>query len=286
MTPRLFCTAILMLFAATLHAEDTEPPSITYGPKRTSKKWVESRGVLVAVDKGISWKGKTAYLSLTYDLVLVDAQTGKTVWSARVGAFWNKMTFNKVTKTDGRKVWAVELRPGNSARGVQYHDLATGKRIAVASQKPVGKAIKAIKAWSGSGSNNKQPIRRLVTSQAEWDKLRKRMFGGRTANKTPAFSQIDFTKQVVLVISDGITSNCRGISLRSGYASKTRLLLRLRHHYYQSMGKSRPEWPYGVFVLSRQPGKKYVVQRNTQRYIGGPPIWKTFYETALKPNKK
>src|SRR5262245_32305020 len=83
------------------------PPSITYGPSRSSKTWVDTPMGKVAVDEGIEWNGVKVYMSLTWTLVAVDAQSGKTLWSQNVSAFWNGLAIKEV-EADGKKVWAVE----------------------------------------------------------------------------------------------------------------------------------------------------------------------------------
>jgi hypothetical protein len=55
----------------------TKPPSIEYGRSRASSGWVETpAGTRVAIDRGVEWQGTTIYLSLLWDLIGVDKDSG------------------------------------------------------------------------------------------------------------------------------------------------------------------------------------------------------------------
>jgi hypothetical protein len=60
-----------------------------------------------------------------------------------------------------------------------------------------------------------------------------------------------------------------------------RILLRLERSSYQTLGAAHEEYPYGLIVLPRREGKPYILEYNTQSYIGGPPIWKEFTRLTL-----
>ena len=268
------------------HAEDRpqrgvgdpgKPPSITYGGSRSSKTWItKPDGTRVAVGKGVEWKGVRVYLSLLWDLVAVDAASGKVLYAANVGAFWNAIGFKEVETTTGTKVWAVELRPGPRTRvgkdRRQYHDLRSGKKLKVkgAVTVPSGTKLDVPNVWSGAHSRVAKPFRLIVSNAANWKTVQTRMFGTDIPKDVRA---VDFKTHVVLVISSGDSWNCRGIGLHSAYEDDKRLLVRTSRHTFQTAGGGQQARPYGIFVLPRRPGKAYVVERNRQGLIGGPALW-------------
>lgn len=260
------------------------PPSIEHGASRSSRTWIETpAGTRVAVGKGLSFQGVKVYLSLLWDLVGVDEKTGKTLYAANVGAFWNAFSFRELT-VGGKQVWAIELRPGARARAGkdkrQFHDLRTGKKLTPDGQpKPnLGTAFKPRAVYHGANSLVKLPVRRLVSTQAGWDTLRIHLFG--TKPRQP-FGKVDFSKEIVVLISSGAAWNCDGLSVEAAFENDDRVLLRTRRHSYQTLGGGNRTRPYGVFVLPRRPGKAYVIERNTQGLIGGPPLWKEVYRATV-----
>ncbi len=265
-----------------------KPPSIAYGGTRSSSTWIETPGgTRVAVGKGVSFRGVKVYLSLMWDLVGVDEASGKTLYAANIGAFWNAFGFKEISVA-GRKVWAVELRPGARARvgkdKRQYHDLRTGKQLEPDGQtKPdLGAALKPVAVWHGAASRVAAPVHRLVSTQANWDALRTWMFG---AKPKQTFGAIDFTKNIVIVTSSGDSWNNDGFSVEAAYENTTRVLIRMRRHTYQTDGGGNRTRPYGVFVLPRRPGKPYVLERNTQGLIRGPALWRETYRAQIgKPS--
>ncbi|HKS17134.1 MAG TPA: hypothetical protein VJU16_07460, partial [Planctomycetota bacterium] len=84
----------------------------------------------------------------------------------------------------------------------------------------------------------------------------------------------DFTKEIVVVISDGDAWNCDGIGVESAFRDDKRILVRLVHRMCQTEGEGNRVRPFGIFVLPRKDGEAIHFERNVQRYIGGPPIWK------------
>jgi hypothetical protein len=259
-----------------------DPPSITYGGTRTSKAWIQTPGGMsVAVDEGVEWQGVKVYLSLTSELIGVDPKTGKAIWAEDVGAFWNRVTFAEIEAEPGKKIWAVELRPGKDEREggdkAQHHDLKTGRVIPPKEKPPEGTGFKPRKEWKGAHSQVAARFRLLVGTKENWERVVQRMFEEQKDPAPPEFGEIDWEKEVVLVVSDGDGWNCDGISCEGAWESESRILVRLRHHYYQTAGpdgggvKVRP---FGVFVLPRREGRAIVVERNAQNFIGGPAIWK------------
>jgi hypothetical protein len=270
------CLLVLAALDGAVHAQAT-PPVVTYGPSRQSAKWIDTGSGKVAVDQGATWQGVTVYLSLTWDLVAVDAATGKKLWSRDVGAFWNELTFREV-EVEGKKSWAVELRPGAGQRAPerrQYHDLATGEQVLRESDEPAGKVVAIESQWAGAHSNLDKPLRRTVGSEAAFrDEVLTPMFA--QMESPPKFGAIDFAKSIVLVISSGDSWNSDGFTARAWDQVDT-LLVRLEARTYQTAGPDgggRRVRPYGIFVLPRaEPFRKVVVERNTQNLIGGPAIW-------------
>jgi hypothetical protein len=266
---------ILALLAVLTPIQEPEsPPSITYGSKRESKSWIKlPNGTSVAVDDGITWKGVTVYLSLTQDLVAVDEKSKKTLWSKSVGAFWNRATFVEV-----EKAWTVELKPGPRATEGkdlrQLHDLNTGEVIKAAEDKPAGDKIEPKQHWSGSESRIAKGFVAIVSTEENWATLRDRLFKGTKWADMGKHHKVDFSKGIVLVVSDGDTWNCSGIRAESMWRDDKRILVRLRHDTYSSKGEGVRERPFGIFVLPRKEGEAVHVERNDQPYRGGPPIWK------------
>lgn len=276
--------AVLMLQA------QEQPPSITYGSSRESKAWIRKPdGVSVAVDDGITWKGVTVYLSLTDDLVAVDAATKETLWAKSVGAFWSRVTFVEA----GDKSWAVELRPGpRETEGkdlVQRHDLKTGEVLKDPKDKPPsGTQVKPRHSWSGAESRVAKGFAAAVTTRENFEKLRERLLGGTPGEDIGKHHKLDFAKEFVLVVSEGRSANCDGIHIESAWRDEKRLLVRLTHRTFQTIGDGVPTRPWGVFILPRQDGEVVVLEENTQPYIGGPPIWKETrrFERAKDPAKE
>lgn len=263
---------------------ESKPPSITYPRSRRSTSWVTMpRGVRVAVDKGVEWKGVKVYLSLTWNLVAVDKQ-GKAIWGSHVSAFWDTVGFERIEAPpeSGKEIWAVALTSSRKEKFVEYYDLKTGKKLRTegGGGDPKGRKSKLRKVWSGDKSNVDEPMSILVSSAKQWEAVRSRLFSG--VPKTPtAEDKIDFEKEAVLVLSSGKTSNCRGISAKFVYEDDERMLVRLHYHTYQSFGNTPSTWPYGIIIVPRR-DKPYIVERNRQSLIGGPALWKEFKRFELK----
>ena len=252
------------------------PPPLTYPGTRSSQTWIETPdGTRVAVGEGRAWQGVKVYLSLLWDLIGVEVKTGKVLYKANVGAFWNTVGFKQVTRESGAKVWAVELSPGPRSQAPekrQYHHLRTGKKLAVVGPEktPAGKALKALHVWSGKHSRIPKAFHVLVSTAQNWELLQKRMFG---AVDTKRFATIDFKTHAVLAVSSGDGWNCRGIGLKAAYEDETRLLVRTSRQSFQTMNGGQQARPYGLFVLPRREKKAWIVERNRQGLIGGPALW-------------
>ena len=252
------------------------PPPITYPGRRTSQTWIETPdGTRVAVGKGLEFRGVKVYLSLLWDLIGVDNKTGTVLYKKNVGAFWNRLGFKQVTLEDGKQVWAVELSPGarsQAAEKRQYHDLRTGKKLALAGPKalPSGKRLKPRLTWSGAHSRIPKAFHLLVSTPKQWETLTTQMF---EAADRKRFTPVDFSKEVVLVVSRGDGWNCRGIGVEAVYEDDVRVLVRTDRQTFQTMNGAQQARPYGLFVLPRREKKAYVIERNRQGLIGGPPLW-------------
>ena len=259
-------------------AEPKKPPSITYGPSRTSSNWVDTGKGRVAVDDGIEWNGVRVYLSLTWDLVAVDARSGKTLWTQNVSAFWNGLAIKQTDSEAGKKTWVVELRTTSRDAGgnlTESYDLQTGKKLPGAVEKGLGMPLKPRAVFGGDKSSIAKGFTLFATTPANWEKVRGQLFAGIDSAKAPAAKDVDFTKEVVLVVSSGNSTNCSGIGAAEAFEDDKRILLRLQYHTFQTAGPdggAQATRPYGIFILPRSE-KAYVIERNRQRYIGGPPLW-------------
>jgi hypothetical protein len=294
-------TVVLVMVVGLVGAgENQQPPSIEYGGSRESSTWVETPIGKVAVDKGVEWQGTKVYLSLTFDLVAVDAKTGKTLWSEMVAMFWTRVGFKEVEVAPGKKTWAVELkavpRDKLGVDTVQYHDLRTGKKLDIPGlvRKPSGRPFKPRAEWSGATCGVAKPFQAVISTNDVWEKVMTRISVG------SAFGKISFMRspeksnplgavenEVVLIVSAGDTWNSRGIVWVESYEDEKRILLRVRHEYYQTLGGGDAVRPWGVFVLPNRQ-KAYEVEINVQDYIGAPPVWKKIYraERLLDPAKQ
>jgi len=263
--------------------EPGQPPKIIYGPSRESTGWVEARGGQSAIDEGIEWQGKKAYLTLTFDVVVVDTKTRKTLWSDSVGAFWNTITFVNLAKDNEAARWALVLGAKAHPDYQQRYDLETGKKLELVGGPvlPEGKTLVPRRVWKGSAGLVDTKRYLLITSADVWTALRTELFGAMPKD-IPTALDIDFTKEVLLVCYAGKASNWAGISVELAVESDDRLVVRLERHTYQTLGKGKEEHPYGLIVLPRLTDKEYVLEYNRQNLIGGPPMWKEFIRLSLK----
>ena len=255
-----------------------EPPIVHYTGSRKSTDWISlPNGTRVAVDKGVTWQGVRVHLTLTWQLVGVDAKSGAVLFHPSVGAFWNGITFKQVTPKDSTKRWAIELRPGARWRADghmrQYHDLRTGAKLEIPHlvTTPSGTKFKPRLHWHGGKSDVAEKFMLLVTTPKSWATLRERLFA---AEDNPPLEAIDFEKEVVLALSSGNSSNCRGITFAEGYEDDDRILVRVERSSFQTMNGYEKTRPWGLFVLPRRPKKAIEVERNAQGLIGGPPLWR------------
>ena len=264
------------------------PPLVSYEGSRRSTSWVTlPNGARAAVDRGITWRGVTAYVTLTYDLVGVDAESGKTLFAADIGAFWTTLTFAEVTLADGAKQWAIELRPsarqkmGASLR--QYHGLRTGERLDVpaARAKDPGTPVELVQSLSGVRSHVAERFALLIGTAEGYEAVCARLFADDLSR--PSSGTIDFARDVVLLVSFGNSSNCRGIVDRGAYESESEIVLRIDASTFQTMDGWQKARPWGLFVLPRREDKVYVVQDDAQRLIGGPPLWVERWRFASVP---
>ena len=117
-----------------------QPPTIVYAASRTSTGWLEVPGSgRVAIDGGVEWQGRVAYLSLTFNVVVQDAATKKVLWAKSVGALWDTITFENTAAPGQKPAWSLLLKfPG--AMG----DLGGGPG------QLKGVPVKPRHSWSGS----------------------------------------------------------------------------------------------------------------------------------------
>jgi hypothetical protein len=267
--------------------KEGQPPIIIYPPSRRSTKWVDAGDFLVGVDGGLEWQGKIAYYSLTFNLVVVDAKTEKTLWHTSASAFWDTITFENLAKANETTQWAVVLRSSEYPGYSQYYDLNSGKKFALRGDppQPSGTTLTPRKHWEGSAGVNKDAVHTLVGSDDEWSKLRQKLFGDRPTG-IPDSSDIDFTKEMLLVLYSGESFQRNGLSPALVVEGEKNLVVRVRVHGYQIMitadSKLRIEHPYGLVILPRRLNKPVVLEYNEQIYIGAPEFWKERERLVLK----
>lgn len=113
--------------------------------RRESAGWVEVDGVRIPVDQAVEWEGIKAYLTLMFDVVAVDAQSGKVLWKIDWGKtmpIFQTLSIGEVQR-DGKPLLALRLIPsdrqGDSSSFV-YRELQTGLEIhpdpAAAAERP------------------------------------------------------------------------------------------------------------------------------------------------------
>jgi hypothetical protein len=284
----VLCLTLLTASLLAASADEKKPPSITYPANRSSKAWIETPTGAYAVDEGIEWQGIKVYLGLTWQLIAVDAKTDKPLWSHNVSAFWNAMAIKEVGVEKDKKTWAVELRPttrdDEAKKLTALYDLKTGKEIKLPGTVPSGAALKLRKVCSGDQTSLDKGFTLLVTKPENWTKVRERLFAGLDKAEAPLAKDIDFTKEIVLVVSAGDSFNCRGYDCEEAYEDDQRILVRLHASTFQSRGEGVRCRPYGILILPRAEKKAYVVERNRQRYIGGPPLWTESYRAEKLPD--
>jgi len=259
---------------------------VSFGSRRSSKHWVQTgQGVLVAVDDGLQYDGTNLYLSLTGDLVAVDQKTRTTKWSTGTGGHWNQMAIQSVEPTDDqskpRIVVALKSAGGDDAvASVVRYDFKTGSRLEEDVALPEGKFIEPIAQFMGDDCGCDEPIAQLITDRQAWLELRKKYFGS-VANELPRDDLFDDGKQVVLVLSEGSTTNCRGVKAQEILQGEAGMVVRLQKQTYQSLGDTPTVRPYGIIVLPRADGNQYVIEENQQSFKGGPPVWKATHDFQL-----
>ena len=255
--------AIPLLLAALIGCGG--PPSITYGPSRESSTWIElPDGSKVAVDRALEWKGVRVYLSLLHNLVAVDGAAGKTLWAHWVSVFYDRVSILE----DAGETW-VELT-STRQEGSERYRLKTGEKVAPG-EVLRGRSLAPLKQWGGRWSKVGRPLAMTVSTAENWTRVRAALFDG--LPEAPTFDPVDFDRDFLLVFSDGDGWNCAGIGAEA-WDEGGDLRVRLRHSTFQTVGGAVDARAFGVFVLPRSSAKSILIQRNAQRYIGGPPIWK------------
>ena len=268
----------------TIHYKNLD--SVSYGSRRSSKHWVQTgQGVLVAVDDGLQYDGTNLYLSLTGDLIAIDQKTRTTKWSTGTGGHWNQMAIQSVQPTDDQRepriVVALRSTRGDAAvASVVRYDFKTGAKLKAAVALPKGKVIEAIAQYMGADCGCDEPMAQLITDRQAWIELRKKYFSS-VAKELPRGDLFDDEKQVVLVLSEGGTTNCRGGRAEEILQGEAGMVVRLQKQTYQSLGDTPTVRPYGVIVLPRADGNKYVIEENQQSFKGGPAVWKTTHTFEL-----
>ena len=270
------------------------PPSIEYPSSRSSTSNIDAGGVKLAVDQGIEWKGVKVYLSLTFELLGIDAASGKTLWHRDVGAFWTGMRIKEV-ETDGQKVWAVELH--GRAHDDQfdthyyYYELKSGKAIDLPPPQPAGVSLLPLMSIP-CGCAVARQFSALITTEAGFDAFWKRMNGppdpveredllepspphaGDGLARASSAPKIDFTQAVVMVCCTGDTANAIGFSAVQSFEDDRRILLRVKLNGFQTLGG----WAFTrictLFVLPRRAERTYVLEVDEQNIINGPPMWR------------
>lgn len=296
--PRLCVLGLLAVVFAGRHEAGEAPgrakkAKVTYGDSRESREWITlPGGTGVAVDEGIEGHGVKAYLSLTGDLVVVDAKTAK-VRFHRGGCFvWKTLAF---ARHEGETV--IELSdPHDGGNYVKRFGL-DGTEIRQ-KQANLGKPVALLDHWTGDWCGIASRSAFVVSAAENWRAFWTKFAGaGQSLPETragrpsvaldPAAPEIDFSKALAVVVLGGDRSNSSGFTRYGVWEDAERMLLRVRDNSYQTGGRfggAVRVRPYGLFVVPRT-GKKIVVEMNVQRYIAGPPRWKAILDVKTPPVK-
>jgi Tol biopolymer transport system component len=124
--------------------------------------------------------------------------------------------------------------------------------------------------WSGPNSQVTQKEYHLVKTKEDWEKLWNR----HTSDKP--IPEIDFTKEMCIGIFQGKRFNSDGVTATIS-EEKDRILVRFDDISFQTVsigsgGGGVRVTAFGIFVLPHST-KQVVLEENTQRLIGEPPIW-------------
>ncbi len=271
---RCTCVLLVALLSAcsTSRAQQAdELPSITYPGSRSSTGWVDTGSGQVGVDRFLRFDGKRVYLSLTCDLLVTDGASEKARWSHFVGAFWDTVAIEKLTVDEEERL-VIALRSSDDPDQVSYRDLDTGAELPQPAALP-GVELPVRMLGRGDQRADAEPRRVLVATQEDWDALRAELFAGLDVELE---AEVDFAEEVVILVALGEGWNCGGLSCSAAYEDDERVLVRLFAHTFQTVGPDGGGVlgrAWGAFTLPRRPGKPYVLERNAQRYIAGPPLW-------------
>ncbi len=101
---------------------------------RVSTGWVEANGIRSPVDIGVQQENIIVYLSLMFDIVAVDATTGKSIWNmgwTKSRPIWQTVSIVQLDR-DGKDKLAVELFAVDEKTGeliYEYVSLESGEKV-------------------------------------------------------------------------------------------------------------------------------------------------------------
>lgn len=249
------------------------------------------------VTHGLAAYGYKAYVSTVNDLMVVDAATDKFLWkSSRLG--FSRLSILKAQPSadysssatapaDNVIVWGS----GSGHPGL-FFEAATGKEVLLRSEggetpvihdlpKPVlrGEIIEPMEGFCGDDSQILEPHIQLVSNVADFSALWQRHAG--TLDRLPV---VDFERQMVLAVFDGLRSNCNGIDIEYALDTGDYIEVFLRHWNYQShvsqadmdgkpwLDPNNNERPYGIHVLPKI-AKPVQVKVDRRALIRSPSVW-------------
>ncbi len=102
--------------------------------ERASTGWIKLGGAEVPVDDPVEFEGKKIYLTLFYDVVVLDPETNEAIWTLEWGKtkpIWETISIVRIERA-GKASIAVELRPQGAiddATKFEYHDFSTGELL-------------------------------------------------------------------------------------------------------------------------------------------------------------
>ena len=183
---------------------------------RGSSRTVDIGRGKVFVDEGLIGYGVEAYLSLSYDLVVLNGTTKQTLWSHTLSPWYVALAFVHATdEKTGESILLLWARGKNG--GGRLFDAKTGKekyleghdKKSFASDENRaqlrGVPLKVRETFSGTDGRGGNGENVRVTSAAEWTNLWDRRFG-----RDRPIPEVDFSKEMVVgVFLDGSLSHPR-----------------------------------------------------------------------------
>jgi hypothetical protein len=147
--------------------------------------------------------------------------------------------------------------------------------VAHAQNSELQNAVKPIVVMAGADSNVHGFSNQRITTPDDWASIWSGHLGKSVDDAYRPTLEVDFDRCLVVAIFRGEEVNVRGIKINSTFETKDSIVIRFEDVGYQTSGadnNKRPDRPYAFVVLPKT-SKSIVLEENTQRYKGAPPVW-------------